>query len=252
MQQHNRYQIICGHENNSLLKNIFALRKKVWPDFLRLSNKLIREIYTRYPQYQMSILDTQTKNIIAIANALPIEFQQSLAMLPDTGLSWVMQAAHQQYKKASPNMLCAISVSIHPAYRNQGISRILIQQLKQLANKEKFLNLILPLRPNLKCHFPLIPMQQYVNWQNADGLPFDSWLRIHVTAGATIVKICHQSICVSASVDKWKRWTGLSFPEAGAYIIKDALLPVTMDANKNINYIEPNIWIAYSLRKERW
>ncbi|MBE9511729.1 MAG: hypothetical protein IMY71_12700, partial [Bacteroidetes bacterium] len=41
-------------------------------------------------------------------------------------------------------------------------------------------NIAFPIRPTLKCHYPLIPMDDYINWQNKDGLPFDPWLRVHI------------------------------------------------------------------------
>jgi hypothetical protein len=91
-------------------------------------------------------------------------------------------------------------------------------------------------------------MGNYLTWQDDDGLPFDPWLRVHVRAGARIVKACSQSMVISRSVADWQEWTGLVFPESGRYIVPQALVPVEINREENRGiYIEPNVWIEHQV-----
>ena len=50
------------------------------------------------------------------------------------------------------------------------------------------------------------------------------------------------------SLAKWSAWTGMRFPESGAYIVPGALNPVDIDVEANEGvYIEPNVWTVHSL-----
>ena len=47
---------------------------------------------------------------------------------------------------------------------------------------------------------------------------------------------------------EWEKWTGLVFPQSGQYVVPGALIPITMDIEKDEgNYIEPNVWMQHSL-----
>lgn len=92
-------------------------------------------------------------------------------------------------------------------------------------------------------------MDDYINWQNKDGLPFDPWLRVHIKAGGKIIGICKKSMDVSGSVSEWEEWTDLIFPSSGDYVVDRALIPITIDKKKDIGkYIEPNVWIVHMIK----
>lgn len=56
---------------------------------------------------------------------------------------------------------------------------------------------------------------------------------------------------IHGTIDEWKEWTKLDFPESGSYIIPGALNPISIDTKKNEGfYIEPNVWILHRIRKE--
>ncbi len=51
---------------------------------------------------------------------------------------------------------------------------------------------------------------------------------------------------ISGSISDWEKWTGLKFPGSGNYVIDKALVPVSIDIEKNIGkYIEPNVWMIH-------
>jgi hypothetical protein len=110
------------------------------------------------------------------------------------------------------------------------------------------LSLIIPIRPSEKHKYPLISLDDYIAWKTEQGLPFDAWLRVHVRAGARIIKVCHESKLIQGTRAEWAQWTGMEFPQSGRYIIPGALNPIVVDAAKDkCVYIEPNVWIVHEM-----
>jgi hypothetical protein len=84
--------------------------------------------------------------------------------------------------------------------------------------------------------------------ETEQGLPFDAWLRVHVRAGARIIKVCHESKLIHGTRAEWEQWTGIKFPQSGEYLISGALNPIEMDVENNQGiYIEPNVWIVHEV-----
>ena len=103
-----------------------------------------------------------------------------------------------------------------------------------------------PVRPTTKHLEPLTPMAAFVARRDEDGLPADPWLRVHARAGGEIVKIAPASMVISASVNQWSRWTGMSFPSSGDMIVPGALVPVHVSLEQDhVVYVEPNVWIRH-------
>jgi hypothetical protein len=95
-------------------------------------------------------------------------------------------------------------------------------------------------------------MERYVRWQQADGTPFDPWLRAHWRSGGEILKTAHPSMVIEGSADEWEEWTGMKFPESGDYVVAGALAPIQIDRTMNIGrYVEPNVWVHHSLTTAR-
>jgi hypothetical protein len=104
-------------------------------------------------------------------------------------------------------------------------------------------------RPNQKSDYPLIRIDDYITWITDEGLPFDAWLRVHVRAGARIIKPCHDAMKIIGARADWEKWTGLKFPQSGEYVIPGALNPMTMNIEKNEGlYIEPNVWMVHEVK----
>ena len=53
---------------------------------------------------------------------------------------------------------------------------------------------------------------------------------------------------IRGSVQDWKNWTDLDFPQSGSYKIEGALKLVEIDLEKDEGvYIEPNVWVVHEL-----
>ncbi|MBU5467026.1 GNAT family N-acetyltransferase [Virgibacillus sp. MSJ-26] len=145
-----------------------------------------------------------------------------------------------------PNSLSALSIVIHPEFRGKGLSERMVNEMKSLAIKSKFKNMVAPVRPSLKSMYPLIPIEEYIKWKSIAGTPFDPWIRIHIKAGASIIKVAEKSMVIPASIKEWEEWTGMKLLSSGSYVINEGLVPleVDMSANKGV-YIEPNVWMRH-------
>ena len=241
------YHMITGKKQADYLDNVIALRKQVWPDFIRVPDATILKLYEWYPDFQISLFDCDTEELIAIANAVPLIWHEPLAALSDQGVSWVLNEALTQLIAATlSNFLCAVSISVAVNYRHQGLSEILLKQLKAICKQHSLTQLVVPVRPSDKSRYPLIAIEDYLQWKNPEGLPFDPWLRTHIKLGARVIKLCEHSAMVTASVKTWEQWTGMYFPGDGAYLIKGALNPIEINLKDNVGtYVEPNVWVQY-------
>ena len=66
----------------------------------------------------------------------------------------------------------------------------MLGEMRRIALEHGFSDLVAPVRPTLKTRYPLTPIERYVGWTTAEGLPFDPWLRVHARAGAELVRVC--------------------------------------------------------------
>jgi hypothetical protein len=118
--------------------------------------------------------------------------------------------------------------------------------MRSLAADRELPDLIAPLRPTWKERYPLTPIERYASWARRDGLPFDPWIRLHVRLGAEIVRPDPQSLRITGTVADWEEWTGLPFPESGAYVFPHGLAPLDVDRERDRGeYWEPNVWVHH-------
>jgi GNAT superfamily N-acetyltransferase len=227
-----------------------ALGAKIWPEFMQHDetvNKHWPELYTNFLRFQFALLERD--EVVGIGNSLPLNWRRSFAELPDSGLDWAMaKACADRRLGLDANLLIGIEILIDEKFQGRGISVDLLGIMKELARTNGMTHLALPVRPTLKCAFPLIPISEYVNWQDDRGLLFDPWLRVHIKAGGKIVGVCLSSMDISGTVSEWEKWTGQVFPGSGDFIVEKALVPVRIDRGKKYgSYIEPNVWVVHEI-----
>lgn len=231
---------------------ISPISEAVWPEFMfhdRIANDHWDGLYERFPSCQFALLDTSMNAIAAIGNSVPLAWAGDPRTLPEGGWDWaLMQSAAEYNTRTPPRSLCGIQISVAPAYQGKGLSRRMIEVMRELALSKGLESLIVPVRPNLKSAYPIAAIDHYVEWKVEGGLPFDPWLRVHVRAGGRIVQVCHRAMVIAGAVREWESWTGMRFPESGRYVVPGALVPIEVDLVKDeAAYIEPNVWIHYDL-----
>jgi hypothetical protein len=99
----------------------------------------------------------------------------------------------------------------------------------------------------LKPSYPLIPIEQYIEWRREDGSHFDPWIRVHERAGATIVQAAPHSMLIEAPVSDWEEWTELRFPGDGTYVVPGMLAPLEVRDGVGV-HVEPNVWLRHPVR----
>jgi GNAT superfamily N-acetyltransferase len=214
-----------------------------------VANENWHELLDRFAQYQFALYDSENNRVAGMGNSFPLHWDGALDDLPDRGWDWAFTEAVENHKqRIAPNTHCAIQIVIHPDYRSQGLSSLMIGAVRAVTKAQGLQKLIIPLRPSEKSKYPLIGLEDYIKWQTDEGLVFDPWLRAHVRAGARIIKVCHTSKIIRGSRAEWEVWTTLKFPQSGAYIVPGALNPIEMNLTQDEGvYIEPNVWIVHEV-----
>jgi hypothetical protein len=91
-------------------------------------------------------------------------------------------------------------------------------------------------------------MSEYVARVRDDGLPADSWLRVHVRLGAGIVSVCPLSMVIPGTLAQWREWTAMPLTSTGLTDIPEALAPLHVSIeHDHAVYVEPNVWVHHRL-----
>lgn len=229
-----------------LLDQMDAVIGSVWPSYVinhsPVGNRYWYNMMLRFPDFQAVLLDDQ-ETIAAVVNSVPVHWDEA----PEGG--WDVMVTRAMEDQRAPNTLMALSVSIAADYQGQGLSREALKLMHNLARAHGYNDLYAPVRPSHKHHYPLLSIDDYVNWKRADGQLFDLWLRTHSRMGASLVKVAHESMRIEATVEQWSAATGLSFLQSGKYVVPGALNPIDIDLDQDVGlYVEPNVWMHHSIR----
>ena len=248
----NRFQIISPRDLTDYRRRESEIADTSWPEFMLhdpVANENWHDLFDRFVDYQFALFDTEANRMAAMANSLPFYWDQPLEELPEGGWDWVFVKAIEDHQNGVlPNIQSAIQIAIHPDYQNQKLSGRMVQAMRAVGQSKGFRYLVAPVRPNQKSQYPLTSIDDYIKWTNAEGLPFDAWLRVHVQAGARIIKPCHEAMTIRGTPLEWEEWTGMKFPQSGKYVVSGALNPIEMSREKEEGiYIEPNVWIVHEI-----
>jgi GNAT superfamily N-acetyltransferase len=205
-------------------------------------------VYEVFPEYQLVLRDAATGGHVAHGNMVPFVWDGTYNGLPRSAAEMVHLALEHNRQGLRPTALGALQAVVNPACQGTGVSARMLQHMAGAATTRGYTSLFAPIRPNQKDQYPLVPLANYVGWTRADGLPRDPWQRVHVRLGATPAGVVSRWLSVTASLDEWADWTGLVFPESGAYVIPGGLVPLDVDVEDDTGrYVEPHLWMHYRL-----
>jgi hypothetical protein len=248
------FKVVTLQQRPELEDVFWPQKERIWPEFM--FHDVYADLYWHYlgdvfSAFQLYLLNDKDEPI-AVANTIPCTWNGTIGGLP-VGWAASLEGGVRDYEAGRiPNTLAALEISIQPEYRAQGVSYQAIKAVKALAAEHRLQAVIVAVRPSIKSHYPITPMERYARWRRDDGAPFDPWLRAHWRSGGEILKVAHPSMVVEGTADEWERWTGMQFPESGDYVIPGALVPIQIDRQMNLGrYIEPNIWVHHPITTER-
>jgi len=200
-----------------------------------------------FPENQFCLVELESGKAVGVGNSIPLAFEEGWDHLPSGGLDWVLTKGFQDTAAGrTPTMMSALYLEVAGSHRGQHLSSRMIGVMRQIALSQGFTHLIAPVRPSLKSRYPLIPIEEYGQWKNAEGLPFDPWLRVHVQAGGKILHPCSNAMMVKGPREQWTAWTGMDFPGDGHFTIPLGLVPVAFQDGEG-EYVEPGIWVLHTL-----
>ena len=234
-------------EQPDLADRLGPLIDSIWPEYMLqdpVASAHWPRLFSDFPENQFVLLDGD--ELIGTANSIPIAWDGCDSELPEDGWDWALATAMANADAGNPPAaLVGLQIAIAPSHQGRGLSHQFVARLRDIAAGQGFSRLIIPVRPTLKHRYPLTPIERYMQWRREE-LPFDPWLRVHVRAGARIVKPCPRAMTIRATVGEWERWTGMAFPDTGQYIVPLALAPLAVYRETDVAaYVDPNIWVEH-------
>jgi len=228
-----------------LLESRFrTLSERTFPEFLQNNdpgNLYWGRLYEDFPDFQVALVDGD--ELVAEAHALPVAWDGSDEDLPS---GWDEAFVRGMTSDREPTVLSALAISVLPERQGQHLSSRMIQAFRDTARAAGLDAVIAPVRPTLKERYPLIPIEQYIEWRREDGTHFDPWIRVHERVGGEIIAAAPRSMVMRKPVDSWEEWTGMRFPGDGEYVFPQGLaLLVVRDGIGE--HVEPNVWIRHSV-----
>jgi GNAT superfamily N-acetyltransferase len=251
-----RLVIATFAERPDLLDKVFGEIQAAVPEFMRHdpAGALYYgdHILPRYREFGLVAVDpAEPDRPVARAFTVPFAFRDGTRgrdVLPDNGWDTVIRWGYEdQFAGRQPNAISALEIMVAPRLHRQGLSGRMLLAMRDNTRRLGFRELWAPLRPTDKHLEPETPFADYVARRRADGLPFDSWIRLHVRAGAEIVKIAPRSMLVTGTIAEWRQWTGLPFDKSAPTIVPGALSPVHVSLEQDhAVYVEPNLWVRHA------
>jgi GNAT superfamily N-acetyltransferase len=205
----------------------------------------------RYLDYGLVAVDPdEPDRPVARAFGVPFAFRDGRperAELPERGWDAVIRwGAEDQLAGRAANAVSALEIMVAPRHHGRGISQRMLAAMRDNVRRLGFSDLYAPLRPTLKDKEPLTPFAEYTSRRRGDGLPWDPWVRVHVRAGAGIVKIAPISMVVPGTIAEWSQWTGMGFERSGDTVVPGALAPIHVSREQDhAVYVEPNLWVHH-------
>lgn len=240
------YQVHLLKDRPDLSGELKALNRKSWPDFIIYGDTYSWDRFYAELSDFLLLLTDGNDSLIGGGFTVPVSWNGELDTLPSSIEKIVENGLN--CKRSSANTLIPVAALVDKRVRGENISTEILKQMKSLAIRRGFLNLIVPVRPTWKTRYPLQSIESYAKWQNKDGLLYDPWLRTHQRLGATVIKCVKSTLKIKGTIEDWEKWTGMIFPESGEYVVTNALQPVQIDIQSNIGvYHEPNVWMQHPL-----
>ena len=223
-----------------------ALNRRSWPDFIMYGDTYRWDRFYAGLSSFLLVLTDRNDLLIGGGFTVPVSWNGAMDDLPSS-IETIIESGLES-KGSGANTLIPVAAVVDKGARGQNLSAEILKQMKALAIRRGFSNLIVPVRPTWKARYPLQSIESYAAWRNKEGLLYDPWLRTHQRLGATVMTCANSTLTIKGTVEDWENWTGMVFPESGEYVVKHALQPVRIDIASNVGiYHDPNVWMQHPI-----
>jgi GNAT superfamily N-acetyltransferase len=251
-----RLAICTLAERPELRAGVFSAEfDSAWPEYMRHDPTAAlyygTEALDRYLDFALAAVDRDAPGRpIARAFSVPFAFRDGTEgrnELPLGGWDAMIHWADADWRFGRrATAVSALEITLLPPYRGRGISQLMLEAMIANVWARGFGDLYAPLRPSDKHREPETPFAAYVARTRGDGLPYDSWLRVHVRAGGRIVRVAPYSMVIPGTLAEWREWAGMSFTRSGDIVVPGALAPVHVCVEQDhAVYVEPNLWVHH-------
>ena len=212
-----------------------------------VANRAFTFAYDHCPELQLILLD-EAGSIVAIGNSMPLAWDGTDDGLPTGWDDQMLRSLADVEGRAPLDTLGAMLIIVSRRHRGGGFAGTMLSAFRATARAAGYRAVIACVRPTEKERYPLTPIDRYIRWVRADGLPFDPWIRLHVRLGGRVVRASPESMTIRGSIADWQTWTGLTFPESGDYVVTGGTSPVRIDVDGDEGvYHDENAWVVHDL-----
>lgn len=227
----------------------------IWPTFMQQDpvSDFYYDVAVRdYPEFTMVAYYADQPDVpVARSHAVPftLDSDPGRTDFPDDGWDAVIRwGSLDRAAGRTPTHVSALEIGIKPELRGGGLSGQLLAAMRDNVARLGFSDLYAPVRPSAKSAEPHTPMSEYAFRTRSDGMPHDPWLRVHVRAGARVVRVCPRAMTIAGSLAEWRDWTGLPFDRTGVVEVPGALVPVHCSVeHDHAVYVEPGVWVHHRI-----
>ncbi|HET6296972.1 MAG TPA: hypothetical protein VFG33_26535 [Kribbella sp.] len=221
-----------------------------WPEFIFHDEGVTpyRERRIEYFRgWEFYLVSTGDRRLIGGCWGVPLAWDGSVEDLPGGFTDSLGRAVLEQEAGVAPNTFVLMAAAVRNDEQGKGHAGRVITAVRERAVAGGLSQVIAPVRPTLKSKYPLTDIAEFMTWTRPDGLPLDPWIRTHVRLGARLLAPAPFSQTMTGSVADWEKWTGMTFPATGTYVIPDGLTTLAIDRTTDTGlYREPNIWMRHA------
>jgi hypothetical protein len=242
------FDVVTLKQRPELEEQVERLHKETWDKFLDGAPWLYWDsLFDTFADFQILLCDPSDM-VIGLGHTVPFDWDGTTEDLPPMLDEVIKRALDAYHQGRTPTALSALAAIVPLKHQKRGLSSEIIRAMRSLAVEHNLTSVVVPVGPTLKHLYPLTPMERYVHWKRPDGSPFDPWIRVHWRLGAQQLCVAPKTAISTGTVAEWEEWTGMSFPESGAYIVPGALQPVEIDRERNIGrYEDPGVWMRHRI-----
>jgi GNAT superfamily N-acetyltransferase len=223
-------------------RRLDELSRRTFPEYMHHNEPgrlYWSRLYSEHPEFQLALVDGE--DLVAEAHAVPMPWDGTPEDLP---AGWDDGFARGMTSGRPATALMALAISVAPERQGERLSGRMVEAFKDEARSAGLESVLAPVRPTLKEHYPLVPIERYTAWRRADGAHFDPWLRLHERVGGLILAPAPESMTIEASAADWTSWTGLELPADGVYVFPGGLAPLEVRGGVG-RHVEPNVWVLH-------
>lgn len=240
-------------------QNIFIeLETPNWAPWLAASVTSIKGRSLVFPKGQLLLMN-KTGSSLASLSTNQIQWDGNPDALPNWDTVAGEPTTYENTYNLNGNTLILMSMNVHPTLQGKGLARALIGEVKKLAQELGITHLIGSFRPSQFGAFKAsgnwnVQFEEYCQMKQIDGWPVDGWLRSLMKNGMTPLKVDHQAMTVSISIEEFSHYQQTHKPEVWKEVIPGIwecgeVGQWKVDTNQNLaTYQESNLWGMLSVK----